>query len=338
MKKIFAIVFALLISCLVLTPISAKEERNDDPLKIVSGGSIIYNNVNVALFVEYQNNSVALNYIKDTYKTTLSYLETTFGVPELSDSTYKDYYFLFTGSFADEYAKDIDEIADFIDIYENHDQNVLISQLSCQNSLLRDSNLNDNIGAMLPYTSGIVINHPETRVSFNLTNARTYAQTYYNTRNSEYPDYGNEDCTNFASQILHAGGKSYVGGPVNGEEYGWWYHLASSNPKVYSASISWRRANTFANYWGVDYSVKSHRSFANYLQPGDFIAFDRNSDGDWNHIGFVCYKDATERTYNGKTYYDYKVAQHSSNYYSYASTNGWPSSEDKNETYGVIRI
>lgn len=56
-------------------------------------------------------------------------------------------------------------------------------------------------------------------------------------------------------------------------------------------------------------------------------------------MAFVTDKKTTQSTYNGKKYYDYKVAQHTSNYHAWtsSSTNGWENLEDNGYTYGIIR-
>lgn len=69
---------------------------------------------------------------------------------------------------------------------------------------------------------------------------------------------------------------------------------------------------------------------------GDHIALDTDFDGDWNHLGFVCdtgsYGNYTY-TDGGKTkikyYHNFTVAQHTTNYYAWVSTdtNNWEKSD-----------
>jgi hypothetical protein len=88
---------------------------------------------------------------------------------------------------------------------------------------------------------------------------------------------------------------------------------------------------------GVGYTTTNHSTFSGNLQAADFIAYDRDRDGDWNHIGFVTSVDSSAGTYNGSTYYDYKVAQHTNNYHAWtsSSTNGWETLT--NVTYARVR-
>jgi len=87
---------------------------------------------------------------------------------------------------------------------------------------------------------------------------------------------------------------------------------------------------------GVGYTTKSHYNFAANIQKYDFIAFDRANDGSWDHIGYVTADDNYIGSYG---YYDYKVAQHSTNYHAWASssTNNWDTLESYGALYGRVR-
>lgn len=89
----------------------------------------------------------------------------------------------------------------------------------------------------------------------------------------------------------------------------------------------------------MSYTTKKHCDFSVKLTKADIIAFDNASDGDWNHMGFVTDKKTTVSSVGGKKYYDYKVAQHTSNYNAWVSstTNKWEDKEDEGHTYGIIR-
>ena len=175
----------------------------------------------------------------------------------------------------------------------------------------------------------------------DLNAAVRYAEKYAWTPNAD--EYGvakqkfivDADCTNFVSQILHASGVSQV--VYGNENYGWWHRKNWLN--IHSYSISWINADVFARYMGVGYTTTNHQSFARNIIVGDFIAFDRESNGTWDHMGFVTYRDNAERWYNGKYYQNYIVAQHSSNYNMWVSEeqNHWENIGDKNGRYGRVR-
>ena len=78
-------------------------------------------------------------------------------------------------------------------------------------------------------------------------------------------------------------------------------------------------------------------SFSTNIVPGDIIALDNESDGSWDHLGFVD-QTGTYNDYNGKYYKDFKVAQHTYDYCAWASTstNGWDEMEDQGATYGIV--
>ena len=73
--------------------------------------------------------------------------------------------------------------------------------------------------------------------------------------------------------------------------------------------------------------------------PSAVLALDvqeeKTNDGNWDHIGFVVDKKRTKT--NG--YYDYKVAQHTSDYLAWtsSSTNNWENQGANGGTYGRVR-
>ncbi|MEG2354300.1 MAG: amidase domain-containing protein, partial [Clostridium sp.] len=82
-----------------------------------------------------------------------------------------------------------------------------------------------------------------------------------------------------------------------------------------------------------------HSAFSGKLYAGDIIGYDGSSDGDWDHLGFITQADDYTANYGGKIYYDYKVAQHTTDYHAWTSTstNGWENLGDSGYTYGLIR-
>lgn len=104
------------------------------------------------------------------------------------------------------------------------------------------------------------INRVRTRTSsYDFVDAVTYAEEYFESYNSEYPDwtgYGG-DCANFISQCLYAGGKSMEGTPgtsAAAQDWSNWFSKGSScNTK--NVSSTWRGANAFKGYWTVHASA-----------------------------------------------------------------------------------
>ncbi len=112
---------------------------------------------------------------------------------------------------------------------------------------------------------------------YNRLKAVQYAERWWNEFNPNYPEF-NDDCTNYISQCLYAGGVPMWGQPERTR--GWWIE-----GKV-NWSYSWTVAHAFmlmlkgAN-WTVE--VGSPRE----LEIGDIICYDFEGDGRFNHNTIV---------------------------------------------------
>lgn len=230
----------------------------------------------------------------------------------------------------------------FLDIYENQSKN---------NQIKEYINSTDNpnpelLAYLLPYNSAFsrqyFSNNKLTAAQyFDKADGRTYATQHATSPNSNYPYYSGHDCTNFASQILIAGGIQMHNAYPNVNS-GWWHDrrtVGTVNPiLVDTNSLSWSVADNFVRFMGTsgnEYS--SFLQFSNKIVWGDFIAFDQNSDGDWNHVGFVTHVGSLG-TYSGKYYKNFRVAQHSTNYLKWVSDsgNGWEDL-DGSATFAIVR-
>lgn len=183
--------------------------------------------------------------------------------------------------------------------------------------------------------------------SFNVTKGVTYA-----TAKAEAPNilkYGSlsQDCTNFTSQIKHEGGVPFY--KTASDSDGWNLKQNTTGtttlPK-FNYAPRWVNADKFVKFFGVksSYSATSlgrYTAFTNFaaaIKKGSFIAYDKEADGSWNHNGFVTYlnhsNESTRRniSYHGSTYKDFKVAQHSTNYHAWTSSdkNGWETLPESN--------
>lgn len=81
--------------------------------------------------------------------------------------------------------------------------------------------------------------------SYNRTDAANYADNWAHGRNSSYKNYGSgcsncNDCTNYVSQALYAGGYPMRTGNWNTDSYfEWWFRtvlLIKQNSKTWSAT------------------------------------------------------------------------------------------------------
>lgn len=145
------------------------------------------------------------------------------------------------------------------------------------------------------------------------------------------------------SQILEYSGVQQA---VYSSEYSGWWH---TNNKIlgtidnYKHSRSWTMADTFARYMGVTVSTTNLYSWSLGLNEGDFIALDFSNDGSWDHLGYVTAKSSSLLSYSvpsrevSLSYFNFKVAQHTSNYHEWAnsSKNSWETYIDGR--YGRIR-
>ena len=100
-----------------------------------------------------------------------------------------------------------------------------------------------------------------------------YAERWWNAFNPSYPEF-TDDCTNFISQCLRAGGVPMWGQPVRTR--GWWMEGTSN------WSYSWTVAHAFmlmlkGAKWTIEVSSPAE------LSIGDIICYDFEGDGRFNH-------------------------------------------------------
>lgn len=239
----------------------------------------------------------------------------------------------------------------FWDIYENEAKNNEILRI-----LATESKENmEELAYLLPYNSPYVqeyfssLNsiHPMAAQTFNKALGIAYAKQYAEVPNTT--EYGTAsglldvaDCTNFVSQILVAGGVS-MHDSYPDETQGWWHRRlqtkhGSSYIWTHKYSVTWVGADKFVRFMGTSGNeYNSFPTFALKVAAGDFIALDTKNDGDWNHMGFVC-ETGKYVTTDGVTYRDFLVAQHTTNYYDWVSSdiNHWETYEGRGK-FAIVR-
>lgn len=122
------------------------------------------------------------------------------------------------------------------------------------------------------------------RFEYSRLEAVRYAERWWNDYNPIYKKF-TDNCTNFISQCLHAGGAPMTDG-VNRSK-GWWYHEDNW-------SFSWTVAHSFRWYLS---SAKTGLRASEVAKPeelikGDVICYDFDGDGKWQHTTIVVAKDA----------------------------------------------
>lgn len=301
--------------------------------KISIKSSIIINGIKNNLYPTFDNKNESLLKFKEKEHDFLAKLKDKNDLDDLTDNNWREYYkCIYSLENSDYY--DISISTAFFDIYEGDYLNEEI--LSCVNSNSSFQEKEEFLYYNLPYTSPFVSACSENRISFysefDKNSAIQYANNFASNPNLfDFEFFEEGDCANFGSQIMERGGISQDNS-VEWPSRGWW-HSKDGNAHYYSNS--WIRARDFARYFGVDYSTTSHYNFSYNIQAGVFIVLDIDSNGTWDHVGFVVNSDS----YLTNGYYDYFVAQHSDNYLAWASTyqNHWEEYESQGSTYGIIR-
>ncbi|GAB2540155.1 amidase domain-containing protein [Gracilibacillus alcaliphilus] len=125
----------------------------------------------------------------------------------------------------------------------------------------------------------------ETRFVYDRRAAVRYAERWWNSANPAYHYFEENDCTNYVSQCLKAGGIPMHGMPNRSE--GWWYGQGSW-------SYSWAVAHSFRWYLAGAVSKWQGREVnqASELSPGDVICYDFEGNGRWDHNTIVVAKDS----------------------------------------------
>ncbi|WP_405081640.1 amidase domain-containing protein [Paenibacillus chitinolyticus] len=171
------------------------------------------------------------------------------------------------------------------------------------------------ISSSQPYLNYSILNHvgtyPETRKKlYDRGKAVKYADTWWNRYNPAFIEF-EVDCTSYVSQCLFAGGTpmNYTGK----RGAGWWYAGKQGGRELWS--YSWAVAQALQLYVPASRRGLSGTlvSSAAELRPGDFISYDWDGDGRFQHNTFVTALDASgmplvnAHTVSSKhRYWDYK--------------------------------
>lgn len=129
------------------------------------------------------------------------------------------------------------------------------------------------------------VGEAEERFSYDRRKAVQYAERWWNDANPAYRFFEVNDCTNYISQCLRAGGAPMRGQPNRSK--GWWYSGESW-------SYSWAVAHAFRWYLsGSTIGLKGKRlENPTDLLPGDVICYDFEGNGRFDHTTIVVRKDS----------------------------------------------
>jgi Putative amidase domain len=175
--------------------------------------------------------------------------------------------------------------------------------------------------ATLPPAGGTVTNYSA---------VVNYAQTYYHNYNPAFGSYP-DDCTNFVSQALHAGGWEYTWSDTGlkqaTDDKQWWYYANDPYPPYWDNSNSWSAVKDFYEFTitsGRGTYITSNKQSWNvswqYIVPGDIILVDWDGNGTMDHAMIVV--STSGKSWGSVTKDDVLITQHTTDRI------GWPISND----------
>lgn len=128
---------------------------------------------------------------------------------------------------------------------------------------------------------------------YNRARAKAYAEAYAETPNlKEYPVFKDNDCTNFISQVLVAGGMKMKGADYR--KFTDWFCYTKDPMALKKVSLTWRSAEYFRKYWGnkdgqgnnmadefkeltVEEAIARFDELYTYIMIGDVIQYADNN-------------------------------------------------------------
>jgi len=148
---------------------------------------------------------------------------------------------------------------------------------------------------------------------YNRVKAVEYANIWWNSYNPRFKVF-EDDCTNFVSQCLWAGGAPFSFGE---RSRGWWY---KGEGNTANWSFSWAVAHSLRWYLANSNSGLRATEVANPrdLELGDVICYDFDGDGKWQHNSIV-----TAKSLNGFPLVNAHTVNSRNRDWSYESSTSW---------------
>jgi hypothetical protein len=157
--------------------------------------------------------------------------------------------------------------------------------------------------------------------AYNGGNAAAYADYWVGNFNGAYPRFSN-DCTNFVSQAVHAGGypfRNYNADP-GGTESWWMYNISGG---TWNWSVSWINAPTYYSFLALDYpggirEGSAPGSSTNYYTPnsvvtGDVLFYDWGQGEGISHAAMQVGIGTDPNLYPNQVWYGNYVDEHTTN-------------------------
>lgn len=150
--------------------------------------------------------------------------------------------------------------------------------------------------------------------------AASYAERYAEFPNlNEYPYYSGNDCTNFVSQALSAGGMYEEEGRWDSAKS--WFCSTRKNNELKKVSLTWRTARYFHEYWSsqnvsgrkraygyekipLEHAILNFNKLYEALDIGDVVQYSNLAHDNYPYHTQIIHK---------KTDSDFLMAQHTGN-------------------------
>lgn len=141
--------------------------------------------------------------------------------------------------------------------------------------------------------------------TLNIASARSYAKKYYSKYNGNFPRYSN-DCTNFVSQILQAGGRRQVSklttAKLTSDTKYWFIKRRPDN--TWSRSSSWTVVTDLYSHLvrtQKGYSSTSKTNIIKNAKSGDVIQFKKDGASRYSHAMWIYSKSSSNLSLSGHT-------------------------------------
>lgn len=154
----------------------------------------------------------------------------------------------------------------------------------------------DETSAASPDTARLPVFRARAAGQFDRVRATRYADVWWDSANPHYPMLG-DDCTNFISQCLHAGGLPMTG--IGDRNKGWW--MQSEKAASNRWSYSWTTSQALYLYLRKSLQAELLKQ-PSELKMGDLIFYDWDGAGSFHHTTIVTdFDDAGDPLVNAHT-------------------------------------
>lgn len=147
----------------------------------------------------------------------------------------------------------------------------------------------------------------EQQSKINIENALNYVENWWDKRNPNYNTWDPNDCMNYISQILKAGGLQETS-PLSIKTSGidtnnnYWYSKKQDNNN-FTESSTWINVEDFYTFWSRTKNVitPENLNIMRDIEIGDVVQLQKKSGGRYYHAMFVVKKDSETVYLTGHT-------------------------------------